>query len=104
MIYVLATALIREGRLLDALDCYRYLVPIVLSEESGCLEYTPTTDRNLGLANQNTDPGRILVLERWRSEEDFRAHLAMPHCAEFRSRIQPCLAEPITVKVICAAL
>lgn len=104
MIHVLATVLIKEGCLPDALNCYRYLVPLVLEKEPGCFEYMPTTDRNLGLPNQNTNPDRILVTERWRSEEDFRAHLKMPHSAEFRSRIQPYLVKGITVDVTCTAL
>ena len=104
MIHVLATVLIKEECLPQALDCYRYLVPLVLEKEAGCIEYTPTMDHDLGLANQNRTPTRILVTERWQSEEDFRAHLGMPHCVEFRARIQPCLAEGITVTVTRPAL
>ena len=103
MIHVIATALVKKGCLTDALDCYRDLVPQVLDKESGCLEYSPTLDRNLGLANQTTVPQRILVVERWRTEEDFRAHLAMAHCAEFRSRIAPYLVARISVEVTAPA-
>ena len=104
MIHVLATVLVKKGCLSDALNCYRYLVPLVLEKESGCIEYSPTLDYSLGISNQSINPDRILVTERWRSEQDFRAHLAMPHCEEFRTRIQPYLAEGITVEVTCAAL
>lgn len=104
MIHVLATVLVKEGSLPDALNCYRFLVPLVLENESGCIEYTPTVDRDLRLPNQSTNPDRILVTERWRSEADFRAHLAMPHCAEFRTRIQPYLADPITITATRSAL
>ncbi len=104
MIHVLATVLLKEGCLPDALDCYRYLVPQVLEKEPGCLEYTPTVDHDLGLVNQDKEPTRILVAERWQSETDFRAHLAMPHCVEFRARITPYLAERISVSVTRPAL
>ena len=104
MIHVLATVLIKEGHLPEALDCYRYLVPQVLEKEPGCLEYIPTVDHDLGLANQDRAPTRILVAERWQSETDFRAHLAMPHCAEFRARIAPYLAERISVSITRPAL
>ncbi len=104
MIHVLATVPVKEGCLPDALDCYRYLVPLVLEKEPGCIEYTPTLDHNLELPNQSTNPDRILVCERWRSEADFRAHLAMPHCAEFRARIRPYLADSITITATRPAL
>ena len=104
MIHVVATALIKEGCLTDALNCYRDLVPQVLGKESGCLEYSPTLDRNLGLANQTTVPHRILVVERWRTEQDFRDHLAMAHCAEFRSRIAPHFVAPISIEITAPAL
>ena len=104
MIHVLATVPIKEGGLPDALNCYRYLVPLVLEKEPGCLEYTPTVDHNLELPNQSTNPDRILVTERWRSEADFRAHLAMPHCVEFRARIRPYLADAITITATRPAL
>ena len=104
MIHVLATVQIKEGCLPEALNCYRYLVPKVLENEPGCLEYTPTVDHDLGLANQDRAPARILVAERWQSETDFRAHLAMPHCVEFRRRIAPYLAERISIPVTRPAL
>lgn len=104
MIHVLATVPVKQGCLPDALNCYRLLVPLVLAKESGCLEYTPTVDHDLALPNQRTNPDRILVTERWRSEADFRAHLAMPHCAEFRARMRPYLAEAITITVTRPAL
>ena len=104
MIHVLATVLVKEDRFSEALDCYRYLVPLVFEKEPGCFEYTPTIDHDLGLANQDKNLARILVIERWRSEEDFRKHLAMAHCVEFRARIRPYLAEGITVAITRPAL
>lgn len=104
MIHVLATVLIKDGCLPEALDCYQYLVPQVLEKEPGCLEYVPTVDHDLGLANQDRVPARILVAERWQSETDFRAHLTMPHCVEFRARIAPYLAEGISVLITRPAL
>ena len=38
--------------------------------EQGCLEYTFSADP--------LDPGRILLYERWASQEDLDAHLAVP--------------------------
>ncbi len=36
--------------------------------EHGCLEYTLSADP--------TDPGRVMLFERWASQEDLDAHLA----------------------------
>jgi len=99
MIYVCALVKTKPGMLSRALDFYRVLVPKVLADEPGCLEYVPTIDFDLGLPNQNKDPDMIFVAERWKTIEDFKLHLNMPHSIEFRSRIQPCLAENITVKI-----
>ena len=99
MIHVVATVMIKQGCLPQALACYRYLLPLVREMEPGCIEYAPTMDRDLGLDNQDRSPARILVSERWQSEQDFRAHLALPHCIEFRARIRPYLAEEITITV-----
>jgi quinol monooxygenase YgiN len=38
--------------------------------ERGCLEYTFSADP--------LDPGRVLLYERWASQEDLDAHLAVP--------------------------
>ena len=99
MIYVFATARIKAGHLPEALACYQQLVPVVLANEPGCLEYSPTLNFDLGLPNQEGDDRQIHVLERWHSVEDFRAHLGMAHCLEFRKRIAPCLEEGIRVRI-----
>lgn len=104
MIYVVASVKVRSECLGQALDCYRELVPAVLELEPGCLDYVPTIDVDTGLPNQEKDRSLILVSERWKSVEDFRAHLDMPHSAAFRMKMEPLLAEKITVRVARSAL
>lgn len=104
MIYVFASVKVRRECLDRALDCYRELVPAVLQFEPGCLDYVPTVDVDMGLPNQEKDRSMILVSERWKSVEDFRAHLDMPHSAAFRTKMEPLLAERITVRVVRSAL
>ncbi|MCD6028031.1 MAG: antibiotic biosynthesis monooxygenase [Thermomicrobiales bacterium] len=41
--------------------------------EQGCLEYTFSADP--------LDPGRVLLYERWASQEDLDAHLAVPRAS-----------------------
>ena len=57
-------------------------------------------DLELGLANQDKDADAIMVSERWRSVEDFKAHLAMDHCVAFRAMIAPYLSRGIRIRVM----
>ena len=96
MIHVLAFVSIKPGMLDKALDVYRILVPKVMANEPGCLEYSPTTDFDLGLANQEKDPNMIVITERWKSIDDFKAHIAGPaHVVEFRAAIKEFLEKTV---------
>ncbi len=50
-------------------------------EEPGCLDYTVCADPH--------EDGRIVVFERWVSENDLAEHFTTPHIAQFRSAIAP---------------
>ena len=96
MIHVLAFASIKPGMIERALEVYRVLVANVMANEPGCLEYSPTTDFDLGLANQEKDPNMIVVTERWKSIDDFKAHIAGPaHVVEFRVAIKELLEKTV---------
>ena len=99
MIYVFASVKTRPGTRSQALDIYRSFAPEVLAREQGCLEYSPSVDLDLGLANQEIDTDLIMIFERWESIDDFRAHLAMPHTLLFRADISAYLAKSISVKI-----
>lgn len=99
MIYVLAFIKTKPGMLSQALAIYREFVPQVLANEPGCEAYVPTTDFDLGLANQKIDECMLVVNERWKTIDDFKAHLSMPHTIEFRSKIKNYLDEPIAVRI-----
>jgi quinol monooxygenase YgiN len=87
MIHAIATIQFRPEYTSNLIEIYRGFVPEVLKEE-GCLEYVPTLDFPMDLANQRIEAGVMLVIERWASEEAFRAHLQQPHVIEFRKAIQ----------------
>jgi len=99
MIHVLAFVSIKPGMVKEALDVYRVLVPKVMANESGCLEYSPTIDYDFGLANQEKNSDMIVVTELWKSIADFKAHIdGPPHVAEFRAAIKEYL-EKTTLKI-----
>ncbi len=50
-------------------------------DEPGCLGYTVCADPE--------NPGRVVVFERWSSEDDLIAHFKTPHIATFRESITP---------------
>ena len=48
-------------------------------KEPGCLDYVVTADPD--------EPGRVVVFERWDSEDDLAEHFRTPHIAEFRDAV-----------------
>jgi quinol monooxygenase YgiN len=48
-------------------------------EEDGCLDYVASADPG--------DPARLVVFERWDSEEHLAAHFQTPHITEFRQAV-----------------
>ena len=104
MINALVFVTIKPQMLEKALAVYRDFVPKVKANEPGCLEYLPITDYDMGLANQEKNPNLIVVIERWKSIADFKAHIdGPPHVAEFRIAIKEYL-EKITMKVMQDAI
>ena len=99
MIHVIAFASIKPGMVEEALKVYHVLAPKVLANEPGCLEYSPTLDYDLGLSNQDKNPDMIVVTERWKSIDDFKAHIdGPPHVVEFRAAIKG-LMEKTVLKI-----
>jgi quinol monooxygenase YgiN len=49
--------------------------------ESGCLDYAVSADPQAA--------GRILIFERWQSEQDLAEHFRTAHITEFRAAIAP---------------
>ncbi len=104
MIHVFASVRVKPECLAQALECYREFVPAVLQYEAGCLQYVPTVDVDMGLPNQEINECLIVVAERWKTVQDFRNHLGMPHSAAFRAKMEPLLAAGITVRVARSSL
>jgi quinol monooxygenase YgiN len=52
--------------------------------ESGCLDYLDY------LVCADPEPaGRVVLFERWESEDDLRDHFRRPHIEEFRQAVSP---------------
>jgi len=58
--------------------------------EEGCLEYVLWQDQ--------THPGRLTLIERWRNHELLTLHLDSPHLRHAKMRFAELLAEPLTLR------
>ena len=101
MIYVIASIRIKEGRRDAFVEIFKANVPHVLKEE-GCLEYVPTVDAASGLPPQELDADVVTILEKWRSLDDLKAHLAAPHMRAYREQVKDLVAG-LSLKILTAA-
>jgi quinol monooxygenase YgiN len=86
-VVVAASFKVRPGREQEAEEALRE-VARATHEEDGCLLYA--------LHRGVDDPGRFVLLERWRSREDLDAHLQQPYVARLAATADA-LEEPAGV-------
>ena len=88
MIHVVATIELADGQRDAFLEHFHRLVPLV-HEEQGCIEYGPTIDLNTGLERQAPlEDNVVVIVEKWESLDDLKAHLVAPHMNAYRKRVQ----------------
>lgn len=93
MIYVIARMELNEGCKDAMLAVLAKTVPQVLAED-GCIMYTPCLD-----ADEVDGDKYLTLIEAWKNRDVHRAHLAMPHMAEFREAVKD-LRKGCDVKII----
>jgi quinol monooxygenase YgiN len=86
-VVVAASFKVKDGREQEAEDALR-AVARETHKEDGCLLYA--------LHRGVDDPGRFVLLERWRSREDLDAHLRQPYIAQLAATADA-LEEPAGV-------
>src|SRR5689334_21518922 len=88
MVHVIATVEVGAGKRNDFLAEFRRVVPLVRGEV-GCLEYGPTVDLPTEIPAQIPPRDDVVVIvEKWESLEELRAHLQAPHMQEYRARVK----------------
>ncbi len=93
MIHVLATITVEAGKRDELLANFRKVMPKVHAEK-GCVEYGPTIDADPGLPGQaNVGPDSVVIIERWESIEDLKAHARAPHMAEYAASVKHLVKE-----------
>ncbi|MBW2560453.1 MAG: antibiotic biosynthesis monooxygenase [Deltaproteobacteria bacterium] len=78
MVALIAKMKIKEGRMDEATDLFRDLVPKVGKEE-GTLGYAVCRDK--------ANPNLLVVVERYRGMEAIQAHSSTPHFKEFSKAV-----------------
>jgi quinol monooxygenase YgiN len=91
-VVVVASLAIKEGKADEAIAGF---TPVIEQThgEPGCISYA--------LHRDNNDPNTLVLVERWKSQEDLDAHFTQPYMAEMGSLAAEVLAEPPRI-VFCS--
>jgi quinol monooxygenase YgiN len=68
MITLIATLKIKEGKMEEAINALKEIVPKIKVSEPGCLEYIPHTVRG--------DENTIIIYEKYRDKDALKQHSA----------------------------
>ena len=83
MIHVTAIITAVPGKRSELLDAFMQIVPLVHAEK-GCVEYVPVTDAsNAGKAQTELGPDTFMVVEKWETMDDLKAHSVSEHMVNY---------------------
>lgn len=83
MIHVVAMLTAKPGKGPELMAALNKVVPQVHAEK-GCVEYQPVTDaENASDSQAKVGPDTLVVIEKWETMDDLKAHSASAHMAEF---------------------
>lgn len=92
MIHVIAVITAKTGLREQVLNHLRANVPAVKAEV-GCIEYGPVVDAPGGPALQaKYGDDTFVVIEKWATMDDMKAHAMAPHVAAYAARVKDLLA------------
>ena len=86
MIHVVAIITASAGKREELLNEFKAVVPLV-HKEKGCIEYQPVTDTSEPGSQAKLGPDTYMVIEKWESMDDLRAHAASEHMAAYGKRV-----------------
>ena len=88
MIHVLAMITTKPGQRETVLAAFRANMPAVHAEK-GCIEYAPAVDApDFGKIQTTLGPDTFVVIEKWATAEDLKAHSAAPHMAAYGAKVK----------------
>lgn len=90
MINVIAVITAKPGQRDNVLAAIAENLPKVRAEK-GCIEYGPSIDA-AGVAGKGVlGPDTVVIIEKWESMEDLKAHAAAPHMAQYAANTKDLL-------------
>jgi len=92
MINVIAIITAQEGQRDELLDAFKAVVPLV-HKEKGCIEYQPVTDTENAGSQAKIGDDSYMVIEKWETMDDLRAHAASSHMAEYGKKVGHLVAD-----------
>jgi quinol monooxygenase YgiN len=102
MIHAIAIITTKPGMREALLKEFRANVPNVLKEK-GCIEYGPTVDAATDLPIQTKlGPDTTVIVEKWETLEDLKAHGVAPHMKEYAAKVKDMLVSR-TIHVLSPA-
>ncbi len=93
MIHVVAIITTKPGLREQVLEHFRANIPAVKAE-TGCIEYGPVIDAPnapASLARYGDDT--FVVIEKWATIEDLKAHGAAPHMVAYGAKVKDMVAD-----------
>ncbi len=92
MIHVVAIITTKLGMRAEVLKTFHANMPAVHAEK-GCIEYQPVVDAS-GFGSFQTPVGAdtFVVIEKWATADDLKAHAAAPHMAAYGAKVKDMLA------------
>ena len=93
MVHVIARITAVQGKRTDVLAAFRDNMPAVHAEK-GCVEYQPVIDAADGGAIQTEiGPDTFIVVEKWETLDDLRAHAKSAHMAAYAEKVKSMIAD-----------
>jgi len=95
MIHVLALITTKPGMRDKVLEIFRGNMPAVHAEK-GCIEYGPAVDaEGMGPIQTKLGPDSFVVIEKWATADDLKAHAGAPHMAAYAAKVKDMLASRV---------
>jgi len=95
MIHVVAIITTKPGKRAEVLEAFHANMPAVHAEK-GCVEYGPVIDApDMGPIQTEVGPDTFVVIEKWETAGDLKAHAAAPHMAAYAAKVKDHLASRV---------
>jgi quinol monooxygenase YgiN len=93
MIHVVAVITAKPGLRAQVLEAFQANCPAVRAEK-GCIEYVATVDaQGMPAGKGSFGADTFVVVEKWATLDDLKAHAAAPHMAAYSAKTKEWLAE-----------